>query len=227
MKHIIKSNLYLTFWTEKFFNFAILAGMVVLVMVLQGHFAAYAIGIYLSTFMCLLKLNSMMSKNKHEQINASMPEEKESIVTSRFLTAGAVIGFVALTNILVSVWENLKKVIYDPVVIEVPNKIKNVLFSITIPMDELFGGIILGILLAVIFSGIYIYLWSKINSDKYNLYVTMTVLISIFTIKPILEGVTEQGISLVFLNILFLVIAVVVGTLSFKMSKEAFLDREF
>ena len=78
MKHIIKSNLYLTFWTEKFFSFAILAGMVVLVMVLQGHFSAYVIGIYLSTFMCLLKLNSMMNRNKHEQINASMPEEKKS-----------------------------------------------------------------------------------------------------------------------------------------------------
>ena len=59
MKHIIKSNLYLTFWSEKFFNLAILAGMVVLVLVLQGDFSAYVIGIYLSTFMCLLKMNSM------------------------------------------------------------------------------------------------------------------------------------------------------------------------
>ena len=225
MKHIIKSNLYLTFWTEKFFNFAILAGMVVLVMVLQGHFSAYVIGIYLSTFMCLLKLNSMMNRNKHEQINASMPEEKESIVTSRFVTAGIVIGLVTVVNLGVAIWANTKKVIYDSKKLDLD--LREVVLNISTPMDELFGGILLGILLAVIFSGIYIYLWSKINSDKYNLYVTMAVLISIFTIKPILEGMTEQGISLVFLNILFLVIAVVVGVLSFKLSKEAFLDREF
>ena len=224
MKHIIKSNLYLTFWTEKFFNFAILAGMIILVMVLQGHFSAYVIGIYLSTFMCLLKLNSMMNRNKHEQINASMPEEKENIVTSRFVTAGIVIGLVTVVNLGVAIWANTKKVIYA---IKMDLDLSEVVLNISTPKDELFGGILLGILLAVIFSGIYIYLWSKINSDKYNLYVTMTVLISIFTIKPILEGVTEQGISLVFLNILFLVIAVVVGVLSFKLSKEAFLDREF
>lgn len=224
MKHIIKSNLYLTFWTEKFFNFAILAGMIILVMVLQGHFSAYVIGIYLSTFMCLLKLNSMMNRNKHEQINASMPEEKKSIVTSRFVTAGVVIGLVTVVNLGVAIWANTKKVIYS---IKMDLDLSEVVLNISTPGDELFGGIILGILLAVIFSGIYIYLWSKINSDKYNLYVTMTVLISIFTIKPILEGVTEQGVSLVFLNILFLVIAVVVGALSFKLSKEAFLEREF
>ena len=224
MKHIIKSNLYLTFWTEKFFNFAILAGMIILVMVLQGHFSAYVIGIYLSTFMCLLKLNSMMNRNKHEQINASMPEEKDSIVTSRFVTAGVVIGLVTVVNLGVAIWANTKKVIYS---IKMDLDLSEVVLNISTPGDELFGGIILGILLAVIFSGIYIYLWSKINSDKYNLYVTMTVLISIFTIKPILEGVTEQGVSLVFLNILFLVIAVVVGALSFKLSKEAFLEREF
>ena len=226
MKHIIKSNLYLIFWAEKFFNLAILAGMVVLVMVLQGHFSAYAIGIYLSTFMALLKLNSMMNRHKHEQINASMPEEKDNIVTSRFLTAGVIIGFITVTNILISVWANTKKVIYDAEGFK-KDIVPKVLVEISTPGDELFGGIILGILLSVIFSGIYIYLWSKINSDKYNLYVTMTVLISIFTIKPILDGVSDQGISLIFLNILFLVIAVLVGLLSFKMSKKVFMEREF
>ncbi|MCK4980810.1 MAG: hypothetical protein KAS62_10465, partial [Candidatus Delongbacteria bacterium] len=155
MKHIIKSNLYLTFWTEKFFNFAILAGMIILVMVLQGHFSAYVIGIYLSTFMCLLKLNSMMNRHKHEQINASMPEEKENIVTSRFLTAGAVIGLITITNILVSAWANTKKVIYDGKGIN-EEILPKVIIEISTPMGELFGGIILGILLAVIFSGIYI-----------------------------------------------------------------------
>ena len=226
MKHIIKSNLYLIFWTEKIFNFAILAGMVVLIMVLQGHFSAYTIGIYLSTFMVLLKLNSMMNRHKHEQINASMPEEKEKIVTSRFLTAGVVIGLITVTNILVSVWANFKKVIYDAEGIN-EKIMPQVMIEISTPMGELFGGIILGILMAVIFSGIYIYLWSKINSDKYNLYVTMTVLISIFTIKPILDGVSDRGISLIFLNILFLVIAALIGLLSFKLSKKVFTEREF
>ncbi|NOR44535.1 MAG: hypothetical protein GQ534_03030 [Candidatus Delongbacteria bacterium] len=226
MKHIIKSNLYLIFWAEKFFNFAILAGMVVLVMVLQGHFSAYVIGIYLSTFMVLLKLNSLMNRHKHEQINASMPEEKDNIVTSRFLTAGIVIVLITVMNIFVSVWANIKKVIYDAQGMK-EDILPKVMIEISTPMGELFGGIILGILLAVIFSGIYIYLWSKINSDKYNLYVTMTVLISIFTIKPILDGTGDQGISLVFLNILFLVIAVIVGLLSFKLSKKVFMEREF
>ena len=142
------------------------------------------------------------------------------------MTAGAVIGLIVITNILVSIWANTKKVIYDA---EGMNKdiLPKVMVEISTPMDELFGGVILGVLLAVIFSGIYIYLWSKINSDKYNLYVTMTVLISIFTIKPILDGVSDQGISLIFLNILFLVIAVLVGLLSYKISKKAFKEREF
>jgi hypothetical protein len=226
MKHIIKSNLYLIFWSEKFFNLAILAGMVVLLMVLQGHFAAYVIGIYLSTFMCLLKMNSMDNRHKYENINVSMPEEKKNIVASRFLTAGAVIGLISVANLAVAIWANTKKVIYDGKGMN-EEILPKVIIEISTPIDELFGGIILGVLLAVIFSGIYIYLWSKVNSDKYNLYVTMTVLISIFAVKPILQGVTDQGISLIAVNIVFLVIAVLVGYYSFIMSKQAFSQREF
>ncbi|MDA3838988.1 MAG: ABC-2 transporter permease [Candidatus Delongbacteria bacterium] len=226
MKHIIKSNLYLIFWTEKFFNFAILAGMVVLVLVLQGDFSAYVIGIYLSTFMCLLKMNSMDNRHKYENINVSMPEEKKNIVASRFLTAGAVIGLISVANLAVAIWANTKKVIYDGKGMN-EEILPKVIIEISTPIDELFGGIILGVLLAVIFSGIYIYLWSKVNSDKYNLYVTMTVLISIFAVKPILQGVTDQGISLIAVNIVFLVIAVLVGYYSFIMSKQAFSQREF
>ncbi|MDA3884485.1 MAG: ABC-2 transporter permease [Candidatus Delongbacteria bacterium] len=226
MKHIIKSNLYLIFWSEKFFNLAILAGMVVLLMVLQGHFAAYVIGIYLSTFMCLLKMNSMDSRHKYENINASMPEQKENIIFSRFLTAGAIIVLVTVVNLAVAIWANTKKVIYDGKGMN-EEIIPKIMIEISTSGDELFGGIILGILLAVIFSGIYIYLWSKINSDKYNLYVTMIVLISIFSIKPILQGVTDQGISLIAVNILFLVVAIVIGYFSFIMSKKAFSQREF
>jgi hypothetical protein len=226
MNHIIKSNLYLIFWSEKFFNLAILAGMVVLLMVLQGHFAAYVIGIYLSTFMCLLKMNSMDNRHKYENINVSMPEEKKNIVASRFLTAGAVIGLISVANLAVAIWANTKKVIYDGKGMN-EEILPKVIIEISTPIDELFGGIILGVLLAVIFSGIYIYLWSKVNSDKYNLYVTMTVLISIFAVKPILQGVTDQGISLIAVNIVFLVIAVLVGYYSFIMSKQAFSQREF
>jgi len=226
MKHIIKSNLYLIFWAEKFFNLAILAGIVVLVMVLQGHFSAYVIGIYLSTFMALLKLNSMMNRHKHEQINASMPEEKDNIVTSRFLTAGAVIGLIVITNILVSVWANTKKVIYDAKGIN-QEILPQVILKISTPYDELWAGMIFGILLAVIFSGIYIYLWSNYKSEKYNLYVTMTVLLSLFMIPPILKGITEKGIGMVLVNGVVFVLVLPILYFSIKMSKNAFKEREF
>lgn len=168
----------------------------------------------------------MDNRHKYENINVSMPEEKKNIVASRFLTAGAVIGLISVANLAVAIWANTKKVIYDGKGMN-EEILPKVIIEISTPIDELFGGIILGVLLAVIFSGIYIYLWSKVNSDKYNLYVTMTVLISIFAVKPILQGVTDQGISLIAVNIVFLVIAVLVGYYSFIMSKQAFSQREF
>jgi hypothetical protein len=225
MKHIIKSNLYLIFWADKYFGAAVLAMLVAPVMILQGHFSAYAIGLSLSVYFALLKFNSTVTSIKHEKINAAMPVKKEDIVTSRFITAAYTIGMFTVAAMLVSVWANMKKVIYESD--KMDYALRKVIIHISTPMDELIAGLIFGILLSVIISSVYLYLWSKFEHDKYNLYFTMPVLIFAFALKPLMEGLTDAGVSMIFVNVFMLIVAVPVAYITYKKSLEAFNTREF
>lgn len=225
MKHIIKSNLYLIFWADKYFGAAVLAMLVAPVMILQGYFSAYSIGLSLSVYFALLKFNSTVTSSKHEKINAAMPVKKEDIVTSRFITAAYIIGMFILTAMLVSVWANLKKVIYESE--KMDYSLRKVIIHISTPVDELIAGIIFGILISVIISSVYLYLWSKFEHDKYNLYFTMFILISAFSLKPLLEGLSEAGVSMIFVNVFMLIVAVPIVYFTYKKSLEAYNAREF
>lgn len=225
MKHIIKSNIYLIFWADKYFGAAVLAMLVAPVMILQGHFSAYAIGLSLSVYFALLKFNSTVTSSKHEKINAAMPVKKEDIVTSRFITAAYIIGMFTVAAMLVSVWANLKKVIYESD--KMDYALRKVIIHISTPIDELIAGLIFGILLSVIISSVYLYLWSKFEHDKYNLYFTMPVLIFAFALKPFMEGITDAGVSMIFVNVFMLIVAVPIVYFTYKRSLEAFKTREF
>ncbi len=225
MKHIIKSNLYLIFWADKYFGAAVLAMLVAPVMILQGHFSAYTIGLSLSVFFALLKFNSTVTSSKHDKINTAMPVKKEDIVTSRFITAAYITGMFTVAAILVSVWANLKKVIYESD--KMDYALRKVIIHISTPIDELIAGLIFGILLSVIISSVYLYLWSKFEHDRYNLYFTMPVLIFAFALKPLMEGLSEAGVSMVFVNVFMLIVAVPVVYFTYKRSLEAFKAREF
>jgi len=225
MKHIIKSNLYLIFWADKYFGAAVLAMLVAPVMILQGHFSAYAIGLTLSVFFALLKFNATVTTSKHDKINTSMPVQKEIIVASRFNTVAQIIGMFTVAAILVSVWANLKKVIYESE--KMHYALRKVIIHISTPIDELIAGLIFGILLSVIISSVYLYLWSKLEHDKYNLYFTMPVLIFAFALKPLMEGLSEAGVSMLFVNILMLIVALPVAFQSYKLSNTAFKTKEF
>jgi hypothetical protein len=225
MKHMIKSNLYLIFWADKYFGAAVLAMLVAPVIILQGHFSAYAIGLSLSVYFALLKFNSTVTSSKHEKINAAMPVKKEDIVTSRFVTAAYSIGMFTVVSILVSVWANSKKVIYESD--KMDYSLRKVIIHISTPIDELIAGLIFGILLSVIISSVYLYLWSKYDHDKYNLYFTMFVLIFAFALKPLMEGLTDAGISMIFVNVFMLIVAVPIAYFTYKKSLEAFKTREF
>jgi|GEM_PF-2194295 len=225
MKHIIKSNLYLIFWADKYFGAAVLAMLVAPVMILQGHFSAYAIGLSLSVYFALLKFNSTVTSIKHDKINAAMPVKKEGIVTSRFITAACIISMFTVSAMLVSVWANLKKVIYESD--KMDYALRKVIIHISTPIDELIAGLIFGILLSVIISSVYLYLWSKYEHDKYNLYFTMPVLIFAFALKPLMEGLTDAGVSMIFVNVFMVIVAIPVVYFTYKRSLEAFKTREF
>ncbi|HAQ61860.1 TPA: hypothetical protein DCR49_07680 [Candidatus Delongbacteria bacterium] len=225
MKHIIKSNLYLIFWADKYFGVAVLAMLIAPVMILQGHYSAYAIGLSLSVFFALLKFNSTVTSCKHDRINAAMPVEKKDIVTSRFITAAQIIGMFTLAAILVSVWANFKKVIYESD--KMDYALRKVIIHISTPIDDLIAGLIFGILLSVIISSLYLYLWSKFEHDKYNLYFTMLAIIFTFALKPLLSGMTAAGVSMIFVNVSMLIVAVPIVYFIYKKSLEAFKIREF
>jgi hypothetical protein len=225
MKHIIKSNLYLIFWADKFFGAVVLAMLVAPVIILQGHFSAYAVGIILSVFFALLKFNSTVSSSRHDKVNASVPVEKELIVISRFFTAAIVTDMFTLAAIGVAVWANTKKVLYDSNKIDLA--LRKIIVEIHTPVSGIVAGLIFGILISVIISSVYLYFWSKFEHEKYNLYFTMTILIFAFAIKPLLEGITDAGISMIWVNLILLLIAVPAVWVSLSMSVVAFGKREF
>ncbi|HXK49022.1 MAG TPA: hypothetical protein PKW56_01005 [Clostridiales bacterium] len=225
MKHMIKSNLYLIFWADKYFGAVVIAILVAPVILLHGHFSAYAVGLPLAVFFSLLKFNSTVMSGKFERINAAVPAEKTAIVTSRFLTAAIISDTFTLAAIGVSVWANLKKVIYDSNKIDLA--LRKVVVEIHTPVSGIIAGLIFGILLSVIISSVYLYVWSKFEHDRYNLYFTMTVLIFAFAIKPLLEGITDAGISMIWVNLILVLIAVPAVWISLSMSTEAFRDKEF
>jgi len=225
MKHIIKSNLYLIFWADKYFGVAVLAMLIAPVMILQGHYSAYAIGLSLSVFFALLKFNSTVTSCKHDKINAAMPVKKTEIITSRFITAAQIIGMFALSAILVSIWANTKKVIYESE--KMHYALRKVIIHISTPIDELVAGLIFGVLLSAIISSVYLYLWSKYEHDKYNLYFTMAALILAFALKPIFEGLSEAGVSMIAVNLFMLFLAIPTALLCYKRSALAFKEREF
>lgn len=225
MKHLTKSNLYLILWADKYFGIAVIAMLVAPVMILQGHFSAYAIGLSLSVFFALLKFNSTVTSCKHDRINAAMPVEKTEIITSRFITAAQIIGMFALSAILVSIWANLKKVIYESDKLDY--SLRKVIIHISTPIDDLIAGLIFGILLSVIISSVFLYLWSKFEHDKYNLYFTMPVLIFAFALRPIFEGFTEAGVSMIAVNLFMLFLTIPTALLCYRKSVLAFKEREF
>ncbi len=225
MKHIIKSNLYLIFWADKYFGAAVLAMLVAPVMILQGHFSAYAVGLILSVFFALLKFNSTVSSSRHDKVNASVPVEKELIVISRFFTAAIVTDMFTLAAIGVAAWANTKKVLYDSDKIDLA--LRKIVVEIHTPVSGIIAGLIFGILISVIISSVYLYFWSKFEHEKYNLYFTMTVMIFAFAIKPLLEGITDAGISMIWVNLILLLISVPAVWVSLSMSVVAFGKREF
>jgi len=225
MKHMIKSNLYLIFWADKYFGAVVIAMLVAPVIILQGHFSAYAIGLILSVFFALLKFNSTVSSSRHDKVNASVPVEKELIVISRFFTAAIVTDMFTLAAIGVSVWANIKKVFYDSNKIELA--LRKIVVEIHTPVSGIVAGLIFGILVSVIISSAYLYLWSKFEHEKYNLYFTMTVMIFAFAIKPLLEGITDAGISMIWVNLILLLVAVPAVWISLSISFMAFGKREF
>jgi hypothetical protein len=225
MKHIIKSNLYLIFWADKYFGAVVIAMLVAPVIILQGHFSAYAVGLILSVFFALLKFNSTVSSSRHDKVNASVPVEKELIVISRFFTAAIVTDMFTLAAIGVAVWANTKKVLYDSDKIDLA--LRKIIVEIHTPVSGIVAGLIFGILISVIISAVYIYLWSKYEHEKYNLYFTMTILIFAFAIKPLLEGITDAGISMIGVNLILMLIAVPAVWVSLSMSVVAFGKREF
>ena len=166
-----------------------------------------------------------MTTCKHDRINAAMPVEKKDIVTSRFITAAQIIGMFTLAAILVSVWANTKKVIYESE--KMHYALRKVIMHISTPIDELVAGLIFGILLSVIISSVYLYLWSKFEHDKYNLYFTMLAIIFTFALKPLLSGMTAAGVSMIFVNVSMLIVAVPIVYFIYKKSLEAFKIREF
>lgn len=225
MKHIIKSNLYLIFWADKYFGAVVIAMLVAPVIILQGHFSAYAVGLILSVFFALLKFNSTVASSKHDKVNASVPVEKELIVISRFFTAAIVTDMFTLAAIGVAVWANTKKVFYDSNKVDLA--LRKIVVEIHTPVSGIIAGLIFGILISVIISSVYLYLWSKYVHEKYNLYFTMTVMIFAFAIKPLLEGITDAGISMIWVNLILLLIAVPAVWISLSRSIEAFGEREF
>ncbi|HQO08893.1 MAG TPA: ABC-2 transporter permease [Clostridiales bacterium] len=225
MKHIIKSNLYLIFWADKYFGAAVLAMLVAPVMILQGHFSAYAIGLPLSVFFSLLKLNSTVMSGKYERINVTVPVEKKDIVNARFLTAAIITDLFTIAAIGVSVWANIKEVIYGSK--RAHDALPEIALNISTPVSGIIAGLIFGILLSVIISAAYIYCWSKYEHDSYNLYFTMTVLIIVFALKPLLQGFTDSGISMIWINLIMLLIALPAVFISLSKSMEVFGKREF
>jgi hypothetical protein len=225
MKHIIKSNLYLIFWADKYFGAVVIAMLVAPVIILQGHFSAYAVGLILSVFFALLKFNSTVSSSRHDKVNASVPVEKELIVISRFFTAAIVTDIFTLAAIGVAVWANTKKVLYDSNKIDLA--LRKIIVEIHTPVSGIVAGLIFGILISVIISAVYLYLWSKFEHEKYNLYFTMTILIFAFAIKPLLEGITDAGISMIWVNLILMLVAVPAVWVSLSMSVVAFGKREF
>lgn len=225
MKHMIKSNLYMIFWADKYFGAVVIAMLVAPVIILQGHFSAYAIGLILSVFFALLKFNSTVSSSRHDKVNASVPVEKKLIVISRFFTAAIVTDMFTLAAIGVAVWANTKKVIYDSNKIDLA--LRKIVVEIHTPLSGIVAGLIFGILLTVIISSVYLYVWSKFEHDRYNLYFTMSVLIIVFAIKPLLEGLSDAGISMIWVNLIMLFAAIPAVWVSLSMSTEAFRDKEF
>ena len=225
MKHMIKSNLYLIFWADKYFGAVVIAILVAPVLILQGHFSAYAVGLPLAAYFALLKLNSAMMSGKFERINATVPVEKDKIVLSRFFTAAIVTDMFTLAAVGVSVWANMKKVIYDAKKIDYD--LRDVIIEISTPVSGIIAGLIFGILISVIISSAYLYCWSKYEHDRYNLYFTMAILICVFAVKPLLEGVTDAGISMIWVNLILLLMAVPAVSFSLSRSMEAFGEREF
>jgi hypothetical protein len=225
MKHIIKSNLYLIFWADKYFGAVVIAMLVAPVIILQGHFSAYAVGLILSVFFALLKFNSTVSSSRHDKVNASVPVEKEFIVISRFFTAAIVTDIFTLAAIGVAVWANTKKVIYDSNKLDLA--LRKIVVEIHTPVSGIIAGLIFGILVSVIISSVYIYLWSKYEHEKYNLYFTMTVMIFAFAIKPLLEEISDAGISMIWVNLFLLLVAVTAVWVSLSMSVVVFGKREF
>lgn len=225
MKHMIKSNLYLIFWADKYFGAVVIAMLVAPVIILQGHFSAYAIGLILSVFFALLKFNSTVSSSRHDKVNASVPVEKELIVISRFFTAAIVTDMFTLAAIGVSVWANIKKVFYDSDKVELA--LRKIVVEIHTPVSGIIAGLIFGILISVIISSVYLYLWSKFEHEKYNLYFTMTVMIFAFVIKPLLEGIADAGISMIWFNLILMLVAVPTVWVSLSRSMDAFGKRDF
>lgn len=225
MKHMIKSNLYLIFWADKYFGAVVIAMLVAPVIILQGHFSSYAIGLSVSVFFAILKFNSTVASQKHDKINAALPVEKEDIVTSRFLTTAIIIDTFTLAAIGVAVWANTKKVIYDSTKVDLA--LRKIVVEIHTPVSGIAAGLIFGILLSVIISSIYLYLWSKYEYEKYNLYFTMLIMILAFALKPLLAGLTGSGVSMILVNIVMLIIAVPVVWFSYTGSIKVFQGREF
>ncbi|MBN2789899.1 MAG: ABC-2 transporter permease [Candidatus Delongbacteria bacterium] len=225
MKHIIKSNLYLIFWADKYFGAVVIALLIAPVIILQGHFSAYAIGLVLSVYFALLKFNSTVSSSRHDRINAAMPVEKEIIVTSRFFTAAIITDLFTLAAIGVSVWANTKKVIYDSTKVDLA--LRKIVIEIHTPVSGIVAGLIFGILMSVIISSVYLYFWSKFEHDRYNLYFTMIIIILAFALKPLLEGISDSGISMIWVNLIMLFAVVPSVWVSLSRSMDLFGKREF
>ena len=225
MKHMIKSNLYMIFWADKYFGAVVIAILVAPVILLHGHFSAYAVGLPLAVFFSLLKFNSTGMSGNFERINAAVPAEKTAIVTSRFLTAAIISDIFTLAAIGVSVWANIKKVIYDSNKIDLA--LRKVVVEIHTPVSGIVAGLIFGILFTVIISSVYLYVWSKFEHDRYNLYFTMFVLIAAFSIYPLLSGLSDSGVNMILVNSVMTVIAVPVAFMSYMRSLEVFGQKEF
>ncbi|MBN2858317.1 MAG: hypothetical protein JXN63_07940 [Candidatus Delongbacteria bacterium] len=225
MKHMVKSNLYLIFWADKYFGPVVLAVLLAPVIILQGHFSAYAIGLPVSVYFALLKLNSTVMSGKFERINAAVPVEKDILVTSRFITAAIICDTFTLAAICVSVWANFKKVIYDSTKVDLA--FRKIIVEIHTPVSGIIAGLIFGMLLTVIIASAYLYFWSKFEHDRYNLYFTMSVLIIVFAIKPLLEGLSDAGVSMIWVNLIMLFIAVPAVWVSLSSSIQVFGYREF